>query len=99
MNIFKKIFACLMALLLLSLFVACDEGEEPDDGSAETTTVTQNADSNADDGDDSGIAVKPDATTATSGSTTATTKPTGTTSDDDVKPGDGDGDWGSYNPI
>ena len=100
MNTFKKAFASLMALLLLTVFVACKGGNDGEAQSDETptTTSTQTTDGNAENADSEGITVKPGETTATS-DTTDTEKPTETTSADDVKPGHGDGDWGSYNPM
>lgn len=89
MNIFKRAFLCVIAVLILALLVSCGNKSE---GDANTESVATDSQQSSDDANDTSD------TQTTDGEGDSQQTPQ-TTPDTDIRLGSDDKDWGAYNPI
>lgn len=97
MNIFKRAFLCVIAVLILALLVSCGNKSEGD-ANTESISTTESQQSSVD-GTNSTVDTDDTSDTQLPDDESESQESEDTTPDTDIRLGDDEKDWGSYNPI
>ena len=97
MNIFKRVFLCLIAVLIFTLLVACNNKDEGD-ANTESISTAESQQSSVDDTNDTAD-INDTSDTQITDDESKSQESEDTAPDTDIRLGDDDKDWGSYNPI